>query len=59
MPRMGVRSFDHLALPVGNAASARFDVVDGPDRRWAARGEGTADSVRDPDGVVVELRPYA
>lgn len=40
------------------AASGDFDVVDGPGRRFGARGDGTSLSVRDPDGTVVELRHY-
>ena len=40
------------------AASGEFDVVDGPDRRFGARGDGTSLYVRDPDGAVVELRHY-
>jgi catechol 2,3-dioxygenase-like lactoylglutathione lyase family enzyme len=38
--------------------SGRFDVVDGPDRRYGARGDGTSLYVRDPDGNTVELRHY-
>ena len=40
------------------AASGRFDVVDGPDQRYGAQGNGTSLYVRDPDGNVVELRHY-
>ncbi len=56
---------DHFCLVVEGAdmealaASDRFDVVEGPARRWGARGEGTALYVRDPDGNVVELRSYS
>ena len=39
-------------------ASGRFDVVDGPDQRFGARGNGTSLYVRDPDGNIVELRHY-
>jgi catechol 2,3-dioxygenase-like lactoylglutathione lyase family enzyme len=62
-PRTG-RNVDHLCLVVAPtdlgevAASGRFDVVDGPARRWGARGDGTSLYVRDPDGNVVELRHY-
>jgi catechol 2,3-dioxygenase-like lactoylglutathione lyase family enzyme len=38
--------------------SGRFDVVDGPARRFGARGEGTSLYVRDPDQNLVELRYY-
>ncbi len=40
------------------AASGDFDVVEGPVRRWGARGEGTSIYVKDPDGNTVELRHY-
>jgi catechol 2,3-dioxygenase-like lactoylglutathione lyase family enzyme len=55
---------DHLCLvvePVDLAslgASGEFDVVEGPVRRFGARGDGTSLYVRDPDGLVVELRHY-
>ena len=55
---------DHFCIvvePLDLAAvkdSGRFDVVDGPDRRSGARGDGTSLYVRDPDGNVVELRHY-
>ena len=55
---------DHLCLVVdridlaGLAASGEFDVVEGPVRRFGARGDGTSLYVRDPDGLVVELRHY-
>jgi catechol 2,3-dioxygenase-like lactoylglutathione lyase family enzyme len=39
-------------------ASDRFVVVDGPARRYGARGEGTSLYVRDPDENIVELRYY-
>src|SRR6478672_721669 len=58
------RNIDHLCLtfaPVDLEAvrdSGRFDVVEGPVRRWGARGEATSLYVRDPDGNVVELRHY-
>ncbi len=40
------------------AASGDVDVVEGPARRSGARGDGTSLYVRDPDGLVVELRYY-
>ena len=55
---------DHICLVidvtdlVALAASGEFDVVQGPVRRSGARGEGTSVYVRDPDGLVVELRHY-
>lgn len=55
---------DHFCLVVeptdldAIAASGEFTVLDGPDRRFGARGEGTSLYVRDPDGAVVELRHY-
>lgn len=58
------RNVDHLCLVVEPTdlaalkASGRFDVVDGPDVRFGAQGDGTSLYVRDPDGNVVELRHY-
>lgn len=58
------RNVDHLCLVVepvdlaAVAASGAFEVVDGPDRRFGAQGDGTSLYVRDPDGNVVELRHY-
>lgn len=55
---------DHLCLVLAPtdlaelAGSNEFDVVEGPVRRWGARGEGTSVYVRDPDGNLVELRHY-
>ncbi len=55
---------DHICLVVEEvdlatlATSGEFDVVEGPARRSGARGEGTSLYVRDPDGLVVELRHY-
>jgi catechol 2,3-dioxygenase-like lactoylglutathione lyase family enzyme len=45
--------FDRLA------AGGRFEVVDGPDVRYGARGNGVSLYVHDPDGNTVELRYYA
>lgn len=55
---------DHVCLVVDDidlssvAASGEFEVVDGPDRRWGARGDGTSLYVLDPDGNTIELRTY-
>jgi catechol 2,3-dioxygenase-like lactoylglutathione lyase family enzyme len=55
---------DHFCLVVepmdlqGLADSGRFDVVDGPARRFGARGDGTSLYIRDPDGTTIELRYY-
>ena len=55
---------DHFCLVVAPVdfdeikASGRFDVVDGPGRRFGARGDATSLYIRDPDGNVVELRYY-
>jgi catechol 2,3-dioxygenase-like lactoylglutathione lyase family enzyme len=54
---------DHICLVVADdvdalASSGRFEVVDGPDVRWGARGDARSLYVRDPDGNVVELRAY-
>ena len=55
---------DHICLVVDQVdfdalvASGRFEVLDGPDQRYGARGNGTSLYVRDPDGLTVELRYY-
>jgi catechol 2,3-dioxygenase-like lactoylglutathione lyase family enzyme len=55
---------DHFCLVVDPtdldaiAASGEFTVVDGPIRRFGARGDGTSLYVCDPEGTVVELRHY-
>lgn len=55
---------DHFCLVVEPTdfdalkASGRFEVVDGPDRRFGARGDGTSLYIRDPDRNTVELRYY-
>lgn len=55
---------DHFCLVIDPtdldaiAASGEFTVVDGPGRRFGARGDGTSLYVCDPDGTVVELRHY-
>jgi hypothetical protein len=59
------QNVDHVCLVIeptdldAIAASGRFDVVSGPDRRWGARGDGCSLYVLDPDGNVVELRHYS
>lgn len=63
VPRSGENA-DHFCLVVEPTdwdavkASGNFEVVDGPARRYGARGDGTSLYVRDPDGNVVELRHY-
>jgi catechol 2,3-dioxygenase-like lactoylglutathione lyase family enzyme len=58
------RNVDHFCFVVDPAsiehvvASGRFVVVDGPGRRYGARGDATSVYVTDPDGNVVELRAY-
>jgi catechol 2,3-dioxygenase-like lactoylglutathione lyase family enzyme len=58
------RNVDHFCLVVEEqdlqalADGGRFEVVDGPDQRFGAQGDGTSLYVRDPDGNVVELRHY-
>jgi catechol 2,3-dioxygenase-like lactoylglutathione lyase family enzyme len=60
----GRGNVDHLCVvvePVDLAAvkaSGRFDVLDGPDTRYGAKGDGTSLYVRDPDGNTVEIRHY-
>jgi len=63
LPRTG-ENVDHVCVVVEKTdfaalrRSGRFEVVDGPDRRFGAQGDGTSLYVRDPDGNVVELRYY-
>jgi len=63
LPRRGENA-DHFCLVVERVdfdvlkASGRLEVVDGPDRRFGARGDGMSLYVRDPDGNTVELRFY-
>jgi catechol 2,3-dioxygenase-like lactoylglutathione lyase family enzyme len=63
IPRTG-ENVNHFCLVVepmdfdALKASGRFDVVDGPDKRFGARGDGISLYVRDPDGTTVELRYY-
>jgi catechol 2,3-dioxygenase-like lactoylglutathione lyase family enzyme len=55
---------DHICLVIeaidlaALVASGEFDVTAGPVRRSGARGVGTSVYVRDPDGLLVELRHY-
>jgi catechol 2,3-dioxygenase-like lactoylglutathione lyase family enzyme len=55
---------DHFCLVVAPTdfdalkAEGRFEVVDGPDRRFGARGDGMSLYIRDPDRNLVELRYY-
>ncbi len=53
---------DHFCLVVEPTDFDRiegdYDVVDGPARRFGARGDGTSLYIRDPDGNTVELRYY-
>lgn len=63
LPRTGENA-DHICLVVEETdfdalkASGRFEVVDGPDRRFGARGDGVSLYIRDPDRNLVELRYY-
>jgi catechol 2,3-dioxygenase-like lactoylglutathione lyase family enzyme len=59
------RNLDHFCLVVADgvvdavaAARDSFRVVDGPDHRYGARGDGWSVYVLDPDDNVVELRSY-
>lgn len=57
-------NLDHFCLVVSPldwdevVAAGTFDVVEGPVRRFGARGDAQSVYVRDPDGNVVELRWY-
>lgn len=60
----GSGNVDHICLVVAPVdwhaviAAGRFEVVDGPDTRYGARGNGQSLYIRDPDQNVVELRYY-
>jgi catechol 2,3-dioxygenase-like lactoylglutathione lyase family enzyme len=57
-------NLNHFALVVDGttaddlAASGDFDIEDGPGDRSGAQGTGRSIYVRDPAGVLVELRSY-
>ena len=57
-------NMDHLCLVVDAAdvdaiaADERFSVIEGPDIRFGARGNGRSVYVNDPDGNTVEFRSY-
>ena len=57
-------NMDHLCLVVDAAdvdaivADERFTVIEGPDTRFGARGNGRSVYVHDPDGNTVEFRNY-
>jgi catechol 2,3-dioxygenase-like lactoylglutathione lyase family enzyme len=63
LPRTG-DNVDHFCVVVepmdfdALKASGRFEVVDGPDLRFGARGDGTSLYIRDPDSNMIELRYY-
>jgi catechol 2,3-dioxygenase-like lactoylglutathione lyase family enzyme len=63
LPRTGENS-NHVCLVVAPTdfvalkASGQFDVVEGPHRRYGARGDGVSLYIRDPDQNLVELRYY-
>jgi catechol 2,3-dioxygenase-like lactoylglutathione lyase family enzyme len=63
LPRTG-ENLDHFCLVVepmdfdALKASGRFEIVDGPDIRFGARGDGTSIYLRDPNQTLVELRYY-
>ena len=63
LPRTG-ENVNHFCLTVEPTdfeqvkASGRFHVLDGPGKRFGARGEGVSLYIRDPDGNTVELRYY-
>lgn len=60
----GKENVDHFCLVVAPTdwdavvAAGTFEVVDGPDTRYGAHGNGQSLYVRDPDRNVVELRYY-
>jgi catechol 2,3-dioxygenase-like lactoylglutathione lyase family enzyme len=60
----GEGRLDHFCLTIEPtdldeiAASGTYDVVDGPDIRFGAQGNGRSLYIRDPDGTTLELRHY-
>lgn len=65
----GERNVDHICLVADRAAvdaivadaagdAPTFTIVDGPDTRFGARGDGWSVYVTDPDDNVVEIRSY-
>ncbi len=58
------KNIDHLCLVIDEldlqavADSGQFDVVSGPSELFGAQGIGVGLYVRDPDGLVIELRHY-
>jgi catechol 2,3-dioxygenase-like lactoylglutathione lyase family enzyme len=60
----GGRNLDHLCLVVEPtdlvawAGASGQAIVDGPDRRFGAKGVATSVYINDPDGNTVELRYY-
>ena len=63
LPRSG-ENVNHFCLTVEPTdfeqvkATGRFEVLDGPGKRFGARGEGMSLYIRDPDGNTIELRYY-
>jgi catechol 2,3-dioxygenase-like lactoylglutathione lyase family enzyme len=63
LPRTGENT-NHFCLVVEPTdfealkAAGVFEVLEGPARRFGARGDATSLYVRDPDGNTVELRYY-
>jgi catechol 2,3-dioxygenase-like lactoylglutathione lyase family enzyme len=64
LPTSPADRLDHICLVV-DALSMQaviddpsFDIVDGPGPRYGARGIATSIYVKDPDGLMVELRAY-
>jgi catechol 2,3-dioxygenase-like lactoylglutathione lyase family enzyme len=57
-------NLSHFALEVAEidlvalAGSGLFETIEGPYRRWGARGPADLVYVTDPDGNVIELRHY-